>query len=185
MMLKKSLTALLVLQLYLAPAADAQEASGSGLWQRFSVTTQEMLQGYVWAPLRDMSQALFSAEKSFSDHVSAFVQTMRTDMARIERLAARAGYRLSTITMNPGIIPAISMTFSFSEKITAADAETLRAELSSLSGVSGVLERGIILGLLDLETKVQPIKPDGFRISEVEMALVAIFPEISVSFTRE
>ena len=56
--------------------------------------------------------------------------------------------------------------------------------MAALSGLSVALERGIILGLLDLEKTFEGIRPDGFRISEVEMALVAIFPEIAVSFSR-
>lgn len=164
--------------------AQAQSTAPAGLWQSLTSSTSEAMQNYVWGPLQNVTQGLFASEQSFTSHLNAFRQTLRTDVRRIEVLAGRAGYRLNTITMNPGILPAVSVTFGFVGKISPADEATLRAEMAALTGLSGVLERGIILGLLDLEKNVESFRPDGFRIAEVEMALVAIFPEISVSFTR-
>jgi hypothetical protein len=184
MMMRVFIVVAVFLHLVTANTAQAQNSSSASLWQSISTSTSDAMNTYFWGPIRSVSQSLFNTEERFAAHLDAFKQTLRTDMRRIESLAGRAGYKLSTVTMNPGIIPAVSVTFSFSEKISPADEAKLRSEMAALSGLSGALERGIILGLLDLEKTVEGIRPDGFRISEVEMALVAIFPEIAVSFSR-
>mgnify|MGYP007023768983 CR=1 FL=1 len=122
------------LHLVTANTAQAQNSSSASLWQSISTSTSDAMNTYFWGPIRSVSQSLFNTEERFAAHLDAFKQTLRTDMRRIESLAGRAGYKLSTVTMNPGIIPAVSVTFSFSEKISPADEAKLRYSLSIVGG---------------------------------------------------
>jgi hypothetical protein len=65
----------------------------------------------------------------------------------------------------------------------AAEAE-LRTEFENDEKL-GVVERTILLGLLDLDETAADLKADGYRFSEVELELVAIFPEVTLNFESE
>ncbi|NDG49902.1 MAG: hypothetical protein EBY30_12910 [Rhodospirillales bacterium] len=92
--------------------------------------------------------------------MSSFVATRRQDLSRV------------------------ALAFEPAEEITPAAEAALRQELAQMTGAMGALERAVIFLLLDVEKRVEAIRPDGFRIGEVAIALVAIFPEMTINFVR-
>ena len=127
---------------------------------------------------------LRSEERALAAEMNRFVTTLRQDLNRFETLAGRAGFTLSNVSIKPGIIPEVELAFEPAEEITPASEAALRQELAQLTGAMGAVERAIILLLLDVDERVEAIRPDGFRVGEVAFALVAIFPEMTINFVR-
>jgi hypothetical protein len=156
-------------------------------WNR-SLSVVETTTGYILSPFQAASEwalsFLRSEERALAAELNRFVTTLRQDLSRFETLAGRAGFRLSNISIKPAIIPEVELTFEPAEEITPAAEAALRQELAQLTGTMGALERTIILLLLDVDERVEAIRPNGFRVSEVAFALVAIFPEMTINFVR-
>lgn len=110
--------------------------------------------------LRQNGRCFFREERALAAEMSSFVATRRQDLSRV------------------------ALAFEPAEEITPAAEAALRQELAQMTGAMGALERAVIFLLLDVEKRVEAIRPDGFRIGEVAIALVAIFPEMTINFVR-
>lgn len=181
--------AALAATLLLAPAARAQTAPAvPGFWDRAATAALDAAET-VMAPLAGawhwMTGALLGEVDAAESHVLAFARTLTGDLARFEVMVGRAGFRMTQVDVQTGVIPAVTLTFQPAGRITAEQDAALRRDLAALPGLGGAVERAILTGLLDVETRVAAIRPDGFRIAQVAMALVAIFPEVTVSFARD
>ncbi|NKC31301.1 hypothetical protein [Falsiroseomonas selenitidurans] len=183
----KTLGATLALAIALAPL-PARALDASALWSG-TLNVAEAATSAVIDPIRGAwgatTRFIWGAEDAFAREATAFAATLRSDFARFEVLAGRAGYRITTVNLQPGLIPAIELVFQPIGEISEADEAALRTELAARGGLGGALERAVLITLLDIEERVEAFRPDGFRISEVSTALVAIIPEVNVSFTRE
>lgn len=127
---------------------------------------------------------IFAAEHAAAEGARRFAATLRDDLERFETLAGRAGFRLTMVTIKPGIIPEIELAFEPAEEITPDAEAALRADLAQLQGVIGATERAIILLLLDIDETVAGIRPAGFRVGEIGVAVIAILPELTINFVR-
>ena len=123
-------------------------------------------------------------ERAVAAEMHRFVCTLRQDLKRFETLAGRAGFTLSNVSIKPGILPEVELAFEPAEEITPEAEAALREELAQLTGTMGAIERAVILLLLDIDERVEAVRPDGFRVGEVAFALVAIFPEMTINFVR-
>jgi hypothetical protein len=156
-------------------------------WNR-SLSVVETTTGYILSPFQAAAEwalnFLRSEERALAAELNRFVTTLRQDLSRFETLAGRAGFSLSNVSIKPGIIPEVELAFEPAEEITPAAEAALRQELAQLTGAMGALERAVILLLLDVDERVEAIRPNGFRVGEVAFALVAIFPEMTINFVR-
>jgi hypothetical protein len=178
-----------VLSLALATAAAAPaHAEPSRLWAATLEAGNEVVE-LVARPLRAAWAAtaarIIGAEQSFAEHARAFAGTLRSDFARFESLVGRAGFRITAVSVTPGLIPGIELTLTPVGEVGAAEDAALRAEVGALTGVGGAIERAVILALLDIDERVEAVRPAGFRLTEVTLGLVAILPEVELGFTRE
>lgn len=185
--MKTAAAAALALALAITPVR-AQAFELGGMWSS-AVSGLGEAAAFVVQPLRSAWSAtlrlVLGAEHALAAHVTVFASTLRDDFARFEVLVGRAGFRITTVNVKPGLIPEIELLFELAATVSAEDESQLRAELAALQGIGGALERTILLTLLDIDQWVESVRPDGFRISEIGMALIAIIPELTVSFTRE
>jgi hypothetical protein len=180
--------ALLAASLLAAPAARAQPATAApGFWDRAAAAATDAADS-LFGPFVDawrwMTGALYGEVEAAEAHPLAFARTLRGDIGRFETQVGRAGFRLTQIDVQTGVIPAVTLSFAPAGPVTPEQAAALRAELAAMGGIGGAVEREILIGLLEVESRVAAIRPDGYRISQVSMALVAIFPEVTVSFAR-
>jgi hypothetical protein len=178
-----------VLSLALATVAAAPaHAEASRLWAATLEAGNQVVE-LVARPLRAAWTAtaarIIGAEQSFAEHTKAFAGTLRSDFARFEALVGRAGFRITAVNVTPGLIPRIELTLAPAGDVGAAEEAALRAEVGALTGVVGAIERAVILALLDIDERVEAVRPAGFRLSEVTLGLVAILPEVELGFTRE
>ncbi len=153
-----------------------------------SVSILESSAQAVLAPIQAAAQwtrrQLRLGEHSLASALRGLATTLRDDLDRFETLAGRAGFRLTNVIIKPGLIPEIELGFEPAEDISPEAEAALRAELAQMGGVLGALEREVILMLLDIDERVEEIRPRGFRIGEVGLALIAIIPELSFTFVR-
>jgi hypothetical protein len=181
------IAAVAVLSLTLAAAAPAQ-AEPSRLWAATLQAGNDVVETVV-RPLRAAWTAttarIIGAEHSFAQHATAFTGTLRDDFARFESLVGRAGFRITAVSVSPDLIPKIELTLEPAGEVAPAEEAALRGELAQLTGVGGAIERSVILALLDIDERVESVRPAGFRLSEINLALVAILPEVELGFTRE
>jgi hypothetical protein len=174
--------------LLLAALAPAQAGLLEDGWQRgraVAAQAADLLltpieQARAWAVRRFQG-----AEHAMAASLNHFASTLRDDLDRFETLAGRAGFRLNTVLIKPGLIPEIELAFEPLEEISPESEAALRREVADLSGVMGALERAVILLLLDVDERVESVRPNGFRVGEVAVALLTIIPELSFSFVRE
>jgi len=156
-------------------------------WDR-SLSVVESTAGLIFSPFQAAAEWAMNffrrEERALAAEMHSFVASLRQEISRFETLAGRAGFSLSNIVIKPGIIPGVELAFEPAEEITPAAEAALRQELAQMTGAMGALERAVILLLLDVEKRVEAIRPDGFRVGEVAIALVAIFPEMTINFVR-
>ena len=128
--------------------------------------------------------AIGSAEAEIAAEKTKFANKLKDDLVVFSKDVNRTGFAITTISISPDIIPKISLTLEVREPVSEAVEAELRTEFENKEKL-GVVERTILLGLLDLDETAADLKADGYRFSEVELELVAIFPEVTLNFESE
>ena len=128
--------------------------------------------------------AIGSAEAEIAAEKTKFANKLKDDLAVFSKDVSRTGFAVTVVGISPDIIPKISLTLEVREPLSEADEAELRTEFENDEKL-GVVERTILLGLLDLDETAADLKADGYRFSEVELELVAIFPEVTLNFESE
>ena len=128
--------------------------------------------------------AIGSAEAEIAAEKTKFANKLKDDLAVFSKDVSRTGFAVTVVGISPDIIPKISMTLEVREPLSEAAEAELRTEFENDEKL-GVVERTILLGLLDLDETAADLKADGYRFSEVELELVAIFPEVTLNFESE
>ena len=113
-----------------------------------------------------------------------FANKLKTDLTAFSKNVSRTGYEVTQVGISPGIIPQISLTLEVRAPVPEAVEAELRTEFENNEKL-GVLERAILVSLLDLDEAAAELKADGYTFSEVELQLVAILPEVTLKFDRE
>ena len=128
--------------------------------------------------------AIGSAEAEIAAEKTKFANKLKDDLAVFSKDVSRTGFAVTVVGISPDIIPKISLTLEVREPLSEAAEAELRTEFENDEKL-GVVERTILLGLLDLDEVAAELKADGYRFSEVELELVAIFPEVTLNFESE
>ena len=128
--------------------------------------------------------AIGSVEAEIAAEKTKFANKLKSELAVFSKDVSRTGFAITTISISPDIIPKISLTLEVREPVSEASEAELRAEFQDKEKL-GAIERIILLGLLDLDEAAAELKVDGYRFSEVELELVAIFPEVTLNFELE
>jgi hypothetical protein len=128
--------------------------------------------------------AIGSAEAEIAAEKTKFANKLKDDLAVFSKDVSRTGFAVTVVGISPDIIPKISLTLEVREPLSEAAEAELRTEFENDEKL-GVVERTILLGLLDLDETAADLKADGYRFSEVELELVAIFPEVTLNFESE
>jgi hypothetical protein len=128
--------------------------------------------------------AIGSADAEIAAEKVKFANKLKAELAAFSKDVSRTGFELSSVGISPDIIPEITLTLEVREPVSEAVEAELRKEFEN-SGKFGVVERTILLALLDLDEAAAELKVEGYQFSEVEMELVAIFPEVTLNFERE
>ena len=71
----------------------------------------ELVTQPIAAAARWTMRQIFAAEHAAGEGMRRFAATLRDDLERFETLAGRAGFRLTTVSIKPGIIPEIELAF--------------------------------------------------------------------------
>ena len=128
--------------------------------------------------------AIGSAEAEIAAEKTKFANKLKDDLAVFSKDVSRTGFAVTVVGISPDIIPKIILTLEVREPLSEAAEAELRTEFENDEKL-GVVERTILLGLLDLDEVAAELKADGYRFSEVELELVAIFPEVTLNFESE
>jgi hypothetical protein len=147
----------------------------------------DALDGVITAAIQVVRRGISlvaGAEWTVAHDLHGFARRISDDLESFEELVERAGFRLVQIDRSIALVPGIQFTFDLRETISAEEDAKLRAELAALSGVGAALTRLVIVTLLDLDEAMESVRPAGFRLSQIQMSIAGVLPEISVSFTR-
>jgi hypothetical protein len=177
-----------LLAAYGSHAAHAQDTSSGAGWADWgSITLKQALDALAspfqqaWVMAWDV---IGGAEEEIAAEKAKFASRLQENLSSFSQDVARTGFEISTIGISPEVIPRIILSLELKESITE-DAETaLRAEFDNPEKY-GLVERTILLGLLDLDTTAETMKVEGYRFSGVDLELIAIFPEVTLNFTKE
>jgi len=120
-------------------------------------------------------------ERDFQAALAGFGNRLAADSSRLQTLVQEAGYEIVEIDVEASLLPAITLTLDFQRNISAEEEAALRAKLDRLDDVLGDIEGAIIRGLLDLDTTVEAVRPDGYTLSEVEVD-VDLIPGFTLMF---
>jgi hypothetical protein len=125
------------------------------------------------------------AESAVIAEKRAFIDTLKNDLARFERLVGLAGFKVSEVRIAGGFAPEISLTLEMRTDITDEEEAAFRRRINedfAGAGLVGRIERGLLLALLDVDDAAAAIRPDGYVLSEIEVD-VDILPSFSYAFT--
>jgi hypothetical protein len=188
--------AALSIALAAASPARAQTVAAPGFWASTVATAGQMLDIVTWpirATWKVVTNAAFGAGHAVAEHVQQFHDTLRSDIARFEQVVGRAGFRIEAVNLRPnllaeietlGLISPFELVLAPTGRISEEDAARLRAEIETIHGIGGPLERAILLSLLNLHERADRVRPEGYRLSEVSVSLVAFLPELNLTFSR-
>ena len=171
-----------------AVPANAQDAAAQQGWVEWgSGIAVEVLDAVAYPFQKAWTMAwdaIGSVEAEIAAEKTKFANKLKSELAVFSKDVSRAGFAITTISISPDIIPKISLTLEVREPVSEASEAELRAEFQDKEKL-GAIERIILLGLLDLDEAAAELKVDGYRFSEVELELVAIFPEVTLNFELE
>lgn len=120
-------------------------------------------------------------EQQFESALAGFGTRLSADTTQLQELVREAGYEIVEIDVEASLLPAIALTLDFQRDITAAEEAALRAKLDRMDDVLGDIEAAIVSGLLDLDTTIEAVRPDGYTLSEVEID-VDLIPGFTLMF---
>lgn len=137
-----------------------------------SGTQQKSFLDTVQAPFLTVRNAVVgffvAEEKAAEMGMAGFVSAVRSDLSGFAEIARAGGFRLSEVHVGASLIPEVAMTFEFVRDISEADEVKVRKRLDQLTGPGGMVQRALILGLLDAGDAAAD-GPDGFKLAEVEV----------------
>lgn len=125
-----------------------------------------------------------STEAQIAEEKTKFAQKLKDELEDFAKDVERTGFDVSVISISPDIIPKISLTLEVREPVSEVVEAQLRTEFQN-GEKYGLIERTVLLGLLDLDETAAEMKVEGYAFSDVELELVAIFPEVTLNFERE
>lgn len=169
-------------------SAHAEDtASGAG-WAEWGSNTLEQALETLASPFQQAWlmawAAIGGAEEEIAEEKAKFAARLQENLSSFSQDVTRTGFEISSIGISPELIPRIILKLELKEPLSEAAETALRAEFDNPEKY-GLIERTILLGLLDLDTTAEAMKVEGYRFSGVDLELIAIFPEVTLNFTRE
>lgn len=128
---------------------------------------------------------LGEAETLLAREKRAFADTLKSDLARFQRLVGDAGYAVSEVAVSGGLEPEISLTLEVRRIASDEEEETIRRRIADdVNGARliGAIERALLLALLDADEAAESFRPDGYSLSSIEVE-VGLLPAFSYLFT--
>lgn len=167
--------------------AQADTSSEAG-WAEWGSTTFQQALDTLASPFQQAWvmawAAIGGAEEEIAAEKTKFAARLRDNLGSFSQDVARTGFEISTIGISPDLIPRIILKLDLKELPSEAAESALRAEFETPDKY-GLIERTILLGLLDLDETATAMKVEGYRFSGVDLELIAIFPEVTLNFTKE
>lgn len=128
---------------------------------------------------------LGAAESVLTKEKRAFAETLKSDLARFQRLVGEAGFSVSEIRVAGGLDPEISLTLEVKRIASDEEEEAIRRRIADDvdgAGLIGTIERALLLALLDIDEAAESFRPDGYALASVEVD-VGLFPSFAYLFT--
>lgn len=128
---------------------------------------------------------LGEAESALASEKQVFAETLKSDLARFQRLVGEAGFSVSEVRVSGGFDPEISLTLEVRRIASDEEEETIRRRIADDvdgAGLIGTIERALLLALLDIDEAAEAFRPDGYALSSVEVD-VGLFPSFAYLFT--
>ena len=123
-------------------------------------------------------------EAQIADEKAKFAQKLKDELVGFANDVERTGFDVAIISISPDIIPKVALTLEVREPVSEAVESQLRTEFQNEQKY-GLIERTVLLGLLDLDETAAKTKVEGYEFSDVKLELIAIFPEVTRNFERE
>ena len=169
-------------------SAQAQDSASEAGWTEWGSTTFQQALDTLASPFQQAWvmawSAIGGAEEEIAAENAKFAARLRDHLSSFSQDVARTGFEISTIGISPEVIPRIVLELELKETLPEAAESALRADFENPDKY-GLIERTILLSLLDLDETAAEMKVEGYRFSGVELELIAIFPEVTLNFERE
>jgi hypothetical protein len=169
-----------------AVPASAQDTAADGGWVNWgyrmvneSIDTLAYPFQQAWTMAWDV---IGKTEADVAEEKVKFATKLKSELESFSKDVSRTGYDLSMIGISPDIIPKIALTLEVRNPLDETAEAKLRSEFQDPGKQYGTIERAILLGLLDLDETAADLQVNGYKFSEVELELVALFPEVTLNF---
>ena len=166
--------------------ASAQDTAAEATWVNWgyrmvheSIDTLAYPFQQAWTMAWD---AIGKTEADVAAEKVKFAAKLKSELETFSKDVSRTGYDLSMISISPDIIPKIALTLEVRNPLDETAEAKLRSEFQDPGKQYGTIERAILLGLLDLDETAAGLQVNGYKFSEVELELVALFPEVTLNF---
>ncbi|MEI8394359.1 MAG: hypothetical protein WCF85_06455 [Rhodospirillaceae bacterium] len=163
-----------VLGLTAAPSADAAGPGTTGGEDSWLSTLLE--------PLENLSHwvtGLFRHEDRFvPEEIERFKRTVDTDLTGFDALVRQAGFRVGTISVAANLIPRVGLSLEFVRRLSESEKAALMAKITDSAGGVGIVERSVIMTLLNAADSGYAVRSDGFRLTGVEIDLDVV-PDVT------
>ena len=168
--------------------ASAQDGSSLEAWIDWGSRIAQETVDAAAAPFRKAWvmawDVIGGTEAKIAEEKTKFAQKLKNELEGFTKDVERTGFEVSIISISPDIIPKVSLTLAVREPVSEAAESQLRLEFQNEERY-GLIERTVLLGLLDLDETAAEMKVEGYAFSDVELELIAIFPEVTLNFERE
>lgn len=182
------MAAVIALVLSCGTPASAQESSSLEEWIDWGSHIAQDAVGAAALPFRKAWaiawDVIGGTEAQIAEEKAKFARKLKDELKAFATEVDRTGFELSIISISPDIIPKVALTLEVREPVSEAVEAQLRLEFQNQQKY-GLIERTVLLGLLDLDETAAELKVDGYAFSDVELELVAILPEVTLNFERE
>ena len=159
-----------------ADAPAAAPAASSWGWTATALWPFESLSHWVGG-------LVSREEKAVVDEVDQFKHSIDTDLSSFEALVRQAGFRVASVSVGASLVPKIGLALAFERRLSEPEKAALMAKITDASGVTGTIQRGIIMTLLNAAESVYATRSDGFRLAEVDID-VDIVPNATFVLTK-
>jgi hypothetical protein len=178
-----------IISLFLAGSvpAQAQQTASQG-WLEWSIDLGSKALNSAMAPIdygwSKLSDVLHSGEAEIAAEKEKFLDLLRNHLEVLSKNVDKTGLTMDQVSISPDFIPKISLNFEVKAPVSDFYEAILRKEFEQSPDL-GVIQQTILLALLDVDETAADFKMDGYRFSEVDFELVAIFPEMTLTFQKE
>lgn len=167
---------------------QAQTATDQQGWVEWGMSIGSQAFDSMMSPVHEgwsiVRNFVYRAEAEAEAERAKFISKLQTDLTSFSRNVDRTGFNLQEVTVSPDFIPSIGLSLQVIEPVPDETEAILRKEFEE-SPTLGRGERAVLLALLDIDETAEDFKLLGYKFSDLDINVIAIFPEMTIHFTKD